>query len=487
MRLVWTPLPREAPAKGSGRTNYRALRPETLYRWLHDNECRRVMAEGGDVDLVQINLADYALPEYTPTERKTKDTPKRQREQTEDPEKKRIRKGGPSAIPPTWRNHPAEDLVMSFASPEVPDGHIIVVLPSLSQLPAFGRYSIPVATTVREERVIDNPMGHDHLWSPPTNSFWDPCRNKKKVIQYGSAASHTECALCPGAKAFELVPCCWCTNWIHLRCSYAGKACASHFDVVNPLDKQVISSMGDDTIPQQWKGKSVCPNIASPRIVETAGKEDDKNLPKHVMYGIEAFWIYKHAWRGAGLYYRSGDHQVPKSETTNKPTSMYKALSMYPVWDKWLMPRCEPIAERFYNDPKKWSISAYDDDDCFGGDATELPPLGYARFEYKISEELKFREGNLFKLWYELLRPDEKTFWHTFMKKAQQKIEYRWDDFLADKKEGKISIGEPYDPVVNFDPRFHYYDTYEDTVADLPQVSSRERRSSESKEEKARS
>ena len=116
------------------------------------------------------------------------------------------------------------------------------------------------------------------------------------------------------------------------------------------------------------KGRAVCPNTASPKIVEPSGKEDDKNLPKHVMYGIEAFWIYKHAWRGAGLYYRSGDHQVPKSETANKPTSMYKALSMYPVWDKWLMPRCEPIAERFYNNPKKWSISSYDDDDAFGGD-----------------------------------------------------------------------------------------------------------------------
>ena len=51
------------------------------------------------------------------------------------------------------------------------------------------------------------------------------------------------------------------------------------------------------------------------------------------------------------------------------------------------------------------------------------------------------------KLWYGLLRPDEKVFWHTFMTKAQQKIEYRWDDFLADKQAGKISEEEPYEPV----------------------------------------
>ena len=94
---------------------------------------------------------------------KSKDTPKRQREQVEDPEKKRVRKGGPPAIPSTWRSHPSQNLVMSFASPEVPDGRIIVVLQAPSQLPAFGRYSIPVATAVRENRIWDNPIDSEHL------------------------------------------------------------------------------------------------------------------------------------------------------------------------------------------------------------------------------------------------------------------------------------------------------------------------------------
>ena len=161
------------------------------------------------------------------------------------------------------------------------------------------------------------------------------------------------------------------------------------------------------------------------------------------MYSIEAFWLYKHAWRGAGLYYRNGDHQVPKAETTNKPSSMYKALNMYPVWDKWLMPRCEPIAERFYNDPKKWSLSSYHDEDCFGGDVNDLPPMGYIRFEYKIAESLDYREGNLFRLWYELLKKDEKTYWHISRAKAEQRIEYRWDDFIADKKAGNLPAEVP--------------------------------------------
>ena len=252
-----------------------------------------------------------------------------------------------------------------------------------------------------------------------------------------------------------------------MKCSYAGpegRACASHFDVVNPLDKQVVASMGDESIPVCFRGRSVCPNIAAPRTIETSV------APKHVMYGIEALWMYKHAWRGAGLYYRKGDHQVPKSETADKPPSMYKALGMCPVWDKWLMPRCEPIAERFYNDPKRWSLSEYDDDDPFG----DTPLLGYVGFGYQILEKLKFEEGSLFQLWYGLLRPNEKVFWHTFMRKAQQKIEYRWDDFLADKQAGKISEDEPYEPpVTNFDPRFRYYDNYIDIVGHLPETSTR--------------
>ena len=137
---------------------------------------------------------------------------------------------------------------------------------------------------------------------------------------------------------------------------------------------------------------------------------------------------------------------------------------MYPVWDKWLMPRCEPIAERFYNDPKKWTLSSYDDDDCFGGDINELPPMGYIRFEYKIAESLDYRLGNLFQLWYEMLRKDEKAYWHISRAKAEQRIEYKWDDFIEDKKAGNLPAVDQYDPVVSFDQRFHYYDNFKDTV-----------------------
>ena len=144
------------------------------------------------------------------------------------------------------------------------------------------------------------------------------------------------------------------------------------------------------------------------------------------------------------------------------------------------MPRCEPIAERYYNDPKKWSLSNYDDDDCFGGDFNEFPPMGYIRFEYKIAEALDYRLGNLFQLWYEMLRKDEKTFWHLSRAKAEQKVEYRWDDFIADKQAGNIPAEEDYDPVVRFDQRFHYYDSFKDTVGNLPEASTRDQEEAKS-------
>ena len=71
--------------------------------------------------------------------------------------------------------------------------------------------------------------------------------------KFDTAENYGECALCKGAKATELVPCCWCTNWVHLRCSYAvpsGRACASHFDVQNPLDKQVVACKDDPLVPK---------------------------------------------------------------------------------------------------------------------------------------------------------------------------------------------------------------------------------------------
>ena len=95
------------------------------------------------------------------------------------------------------------------------------------------------------------------------------------------------------------------------------------------------------------------PNIATPRYTSQQGA-------KHIMSTIEAMWLYKHAWRGAGLYYCKGDHLLDPAETEDKRGSMCKALSMYPAWNKWIVPRCEPVDEVYYGVKGKWSITNYD-------------------------------------------------------------------------------------------------------------------------------
>ena len=45
---------------------------------------------------------------------------------------------------------------------------------------------------------------------------------------------------------------------VPMRCSYAvpcGRACASHFDVQNPLEKQIVASKDDPLVPDQYKEK----------------------------------------------------------------------------------------------------------------------------------------------------------------------------------------------------------------------------------------
>ena len=64
-----------------------------------------------------------------------------------------------------------------------------------------------------------------------------------------------------------------------------GKACAAHFDVINPLDKQVIISEGDPAVPPRFAARPVCPNIAAPKM------NTQSKAPKHVMHGVEALWL----------------------------------------------------------------------------------------------------------------------------------------------------------------------------------------------------
>ena len=136
--------------KGKGKFNPTLVHPD------HIDPLKLI---GGDVESIRINLEDYLLPDVNPVAKKSKDPPKRQRENVEDPETKRVRKGGLPTIPPTWRNKHPSELVMSFMSPEVRDGYIMVVLQASSQLPAFGRYCIPMPERHQTRSSIGKPHG----------------------------------------------------------------------------------------------------------------------------------------------------------------------------------------------------------------------------------------------------------------------------------------------------------------------------------------
>ena len=103
-------------------------------------------------------------------------------------------------------------------------------------------------------------------------------------------------------------------------------------------------------VPEQFKKWQVIANIALPRL-----SQQKEKTPKHRTFNIEAMWLYKHAWRGAG-HYRKGDHQTDHQASKDKPEPVHKALNMYPIWEKWIMPRIEPVSGQFYNNQEKWSL-----------------------------------------------------------------------------------------------------------------------------------
>ena len=109
------------------------------------------------------------------------------------------------------------------------------------------------------------------------------------------------------------------------------------------------------------------------------------------MNNMELMWIYRHAWRGAGLYYRKGDHVVTQESQEDKPTSMFKALTMYPVWDKWIMPRCEAIPQPYLDDPERWTLSEIDDVRA----PQQIPLLGRVRWEHLLLDQLSHENSRV--------------------------------------------------------------------------------------------
>ena len=209
-----------------------------------------------------------------------------------------------------------------------------------SDIPTFRvSWTTSMGLVQRTLQVSPNRFGDHKLWKTPDQDaeFWEPCKQDQDYRAL-TPGDDDCCRMCPDT----LIPCAWCNSWAHYRCTYAigpGRACASHFKVVNPLDKIVVARSDDPLVPSSQHGKQVFPNCCHPRV-----REHGTASPSNVHYTAEAIWVYKHAWRGAGAYYRKGDH-LQKKKTGNTPVE-FKALRMFPEWERWIVPKPTFLAEQ---------------------------------------------------------------------------------------------------------------------------------------------
>ena len=223
LKLRWEPLWNKNydPHKGSGRANYRAFDMETLTYLVEANMVERALELDEGPSTVKARIPPDEVPVHPSKKGKGGDNKRTEGEHLDSIENKRARLGGPACMPESWRNRHPSSMILSFDMPARGDGSMMIFYQANSQLPAFGRYVLECSEEERPHRVLDNPMGVEKLWAPQTASPWDVCKIDDEHFRYDTAENYGECALCKGAKATELVPCCWCTNWVHLRCSYA--------------------------------------------------------------------------------------------------------------------------------------------------------------------------------------------------------------------------------------------------------------------------
>ena len=243
-------------------------------------------------------------------------------------DKSKIDPKGPSVVPATWKDKEYDDI------PIVQDAHICRALQTSLLFGLYGSHPWELCHGRHKSPQIQ--FGNSKLWKTPEEEpgFWEPCKHDQGYTTLLPGEDDC-CRMCPNTDADELIPCAWCNSWAHYRCTYAvgpGRACASHFKVLNPLDKIVVARDDDPMVPNTQKGKQVFPNCCHPRV-----SEHGKPTPSNVQYTTEAYWVFKHAWRGVGAYYQKGDH-VQKKKTGNAPVE-FKALRMFPDWERWITPR----------------------------------------------------------------------------------------------------------------------------------------------------
>ena len=199
-------------------------------------------------------------------------------------------------------------------------------------------------------------------------------------------------------------------------------------------------------------------------------------FPSNVQYTSEAYWIFKHAWRGVGAYYQKGDH-VQKKKTGNTPVE-FKALKMFPDWERWITPRPTFLSDQLLkeaatleekgeakNRVRRHNVFDHYHED-FQPHTLPNPPMVIQSFkEYKPRSNLDPKRGNLWGCFWDACGVKEKGFfWEDAL--THNKIYSLIDD---SKVYHPITFGEdnpdyrprgdemPKDRPKDNDPRFCYH------------------------------
>ena len=367
---------------------------------------------------------------------------------------------GPATLPEAWREKKPEELVMSGPIDANPGRATMAFKQGPNGIPIFKRTWLVSEAPVRATRVLENKAGDPRLWDPTDTEFWSVCHQTETgqgdSVNYSTLSPNadTRCRLCPSARVSELVPCCWCDSWIHWRCSYttkSGRACASHFHVTNPLDKVIITRSDDETVPAEHRGLQVLPNTFYPRVTKGSLK------PSDIMIGLETYWAFKHAWRGAGYYYHKGDQQ-PLAK--GGAPYLANALSIVASWETWYLPRPQPIHPAIIQAPDAWELDAHYPVGMASPTFPTTIPISMAKREATLIGYLSPEKGNMWRLIYETSHTVIQDYWKYAHHYAIQyshttKEYYSWDSFNEDISRG-VDV-ENWNPPKDFDSRFYYY------------------------------
>ena len=191
------------------------------------------------------------------------------------------------------------------------------------------------------------------------------------------------------------------------------------------------------------------------------------------MAALESYWVYKHAWRGAGSFYQKGDH-VPTTRVG--PPSLSNALSLVAAWETWCMPRPQPVDPKVIPELGEWNLEKHYPP---GFESPTFPkgdniPIYAARRESTLVGHPDPNQGNLWRLLHNTMGEMSKSYLkyaHAFaVSHSRSPTEYySWDKFLEDFQ--NVNPEDlSWSPPGDFDDRFYYYPSYIPLTMDLSRV-----------------